>query len=386
MCPEAPIHLHHLATVPLVGASLGVFFMAPPSSSFQVKGSPLAMLALLWTYVAWVEARPGCPSCQMPPLEPSAEKAFLVEVAKQQILQKLNLSQRPNITHPVPRAAVTNVLRRLHLGKGRMDGSGQSSGWERPEPDEQGYEIISFAETEPSGLLQFQLTQTKGQDMHILQAQLWLYLKAHRNITIQIYLAGHPQVPLVEQQLGSKGSSWHTFSLMPAMQNFFESKEETLHLELQCKGCHLNVTTLITTTGSSHQPFLVVKAKIQKPGHRITKRNLSCDQNSDVCCRKDYYVDFRDIGWNDWIFKPEGYQINYCMGECPMHLAGTPGIAASFHTTVFNLVKANNIRTAGRSCCVPTQRRALSLLYFDPNSNLIKTDIPDMVVDACGCS
>lgn len=357
-----------------------------PAYSLQGKGTPLAALALLWTSLAWVEGRPGCPSCKMPPLEPNAEKAFLVEVAKQQILQKLNLKERPNITHPVPRVAVTNALRRLHMGKGRPDGAGRFSSWESPETDKQGYEIISFAETEPSGLLQFQLTHPKGQDMHVLEAQLWLHLKAHQNITLQIYLAGDRRVALGEQKLGSKGSGWHPFSLMPALQSFFEHEEKTLRLELECQGCPSSAAVWLTSAGSSYQPFLVVKAKVQEPGHQVTKRSLSCDQNSEVCCRKDYYVDFRDIGWNDWIFKPEGYQINYCMGECPVHLAGTPGIAASFHTTVFNLVKANNIRTAGRSCCVPTQRRALSLLYFDPNSNLIKTDIPDMVVDACGCS
>ncbi|XP_061477696.1 inhibin beta E chain-like [Rhineura floridana] len=358
-----------------------------PTYSPQGNWTPLATVALLWASLAWIEGKPACPSCRMPPLEPSAEKAFLVEVAKQQILHKLNLNERPNITHPVPRGAVANALRRLHMGKARTDGLGHFSGWEKPESDEQGYEIISFAETEPSGVLQFQLTHTKGQDMHILQAQLWLHLKAHQNITLQVYLAGHQRVALGKrQQLESKDSGWHTFSLMPAMQSFFEREETALRLDLQCEGCHPSIASLVTATSSSHQPFLVVKAKIREPSHQVTKRSLSCDQNSDVCCRKDYYVDFRDIGWNDWIFKPEGYQINYCMGECPMHLAGSPGVAASFHTTVFNLVKANNIQTAGPSCCVPTQRRALSLLYFDPNSNLIKTDIPDMVVDACGCS
>ncbi|ETE71105.1 Inhibin beta E chain, partial [Ophiophagus hannah] len=358
------------------------------ASAYSLQGSwtPLAALTLLWTSLAWVEGKPSCPSCRMPPLEPSAEKAFLIEVAKQQILQKLNLSERPNITHPVPRVAVANALRRLHMGKGWTDGMGHFSSWEKTESDEQGYEIISFAETEPSGLLQFQLTHTKGQAMHVLKAQLWLHLKAHENITIQIYVAGQPPVVLGQQQLGSQGSGWHTFSLMPALQNFFEHEDKTLRLELHCEGCHPNIMSLMATGSNSHQPFLVVKAKIKESGHRVTKRSLSCDQNSDLCCRKDYYVNFRDIGWNDWIFKPEGYQINYCMGECPMHLAGVPGVAASFHTTVFNLVKANNIPISGHSCCVPTQRRALSLLYFDPNSNLIKTDIPDMVVDACGCS
>lgn len=118
-----------------------------PSYSLQGKGTPLATLALLWASLAWVEGKPGCPSCKMPPLEPSAEKAFLVEVAKQQILQKLNLKERPNITHPVPRVAVANALRRLHMGKGRPDGPGHFSSWESPETDKQGYEIISFAET-----------------------------------------------------------------------------------------------------------------------------------------------------------------------------------------------------------------------------------------------
>ncbi|XP_062979112.1 inhibin beta E chain-like [Elgaria multicarinata webbii] len=361
--------------------------MAPTLYSLQGNWTPLATLALLWASLAWVEGRPGCPSCTTPPVEPNAEKAFLVEVAKQQILQKLNLSERPNITHPVPRAAMANALRRLHMGKAQLDGTGHVSGWENPNPDEQGYEIISFAETaDPSGLLQFQLTHIKGQDMHILQAQLWLHLKAHRNVTLQIYRAGHRQAALAEQQMGSQGSGWQSFSLMPAMQSVFEQEEKTLHLELQCVGCRAGAASLVTAASSSHQPFLVVKAKSRETGHRVAKRSLSCDQNTKVCCRQDYYVDFRDIGWNDWIFQPEGYQINYCMGECPMHLAGAPGIAASFHTTVFNLVKANNIQTGARSCCVPTQRRALSLLYFDPNSSLIKTDIPDMVVEACGCS
>lgn len=136
----------------------------------------------------------------------------------------------------------------------------------------------------------------------------------------------------------------------------------------------------------SHQPFLVAKVKVREPEHHMAKRSLRCSQNSNLCCRKDYYVDFRDIGWNDWIIKPEGYQINYCVGQCPLHVAGSPGMASSFHTAVFNLVKANNVQASGNSCCVPTRRRPLSVLYFDRNSNIVKTDIPDMIVDACGCS
>lgn len=107
-----------------------------------------------------------------------------------------------------------------------------------------------------------------------------------------------------------------------------------------------------------------------------------------MCCRQEFFVDFREIGWHDWIIQPEGYAMNFCTGQCPLHVAGMPGFSASFHTAVLNLLKVNTAAgtTGGGSCCVPTVRRPLSLLYYDRDSNIVKTDIPDMVVEACGCS
>ncbi|XP_023799020.1 inhibin beta C chain-like [Cyanistes caeruleus] len=187
------------------------------------------------------------------------------------------------------------------------------------------------------------------------------------------------------RRLSSAGSGWSSFPLLPAPRSFPGGQSRSLRLELESHGDGSDVMAQINAS-RSHQPFLVTKVKVREPEHRVAKRSLRCSQNSKLCCRKDYYVDFRDIGWNDWIIKPEGYQINYCVGQCPLHVAGSPGMASSFHTAVFNLVKANNIQASGHSCCVPTRRRPLSVLYFDRNSNIVKTDIPDMIVDACGCS
>ena len=77
-----------------------------------------------------------------------------------------------------------------------------------------------------------------------------------------------------------------------------------------------------------------------------------------------------------------------CAADQEAYVAGMPGIAASFYTSVLNLLKVNTAAgtTRGSSCCVPTVRRPLSLLYYDRDSNIVKTDIPDMVVEACGCS
>ncbi|XP_035164742.1 inhibin beta C chain-like [Oxyura jamaicensis] len=340
---------------------------------------------LLLAAVLCAAAEPRCPSCGA-----GAERRLLEEAAKRQLLEKLRLRERPRLAHAVPRAAVARAVRRLQAAGARRG----------PDAEERGYEIISFAEPEPTSPsrvgLQFQFTHTQDQDVHILQAQLWLYLQVPQdlvaNLTLSIFLAGGDgdtvggnRALLSERRLSAKGSGWRTFSLMPALQSFFRGEHRTLRLELESRGDRGDVVAIVNTT-QSHQPFLVAEAKVREPGHRVAKRSLRCSQNSNLCCRKDYYVDFRDIGWNDWIIKPEGYQINYCVGQCPLHVAGSPGMASSFHTAVFNLVKANNIQASGHSCCVPTRRRPLSVLYFDRNSNIVKTDIPDMIVDACGCS
>ncbi|XP_068777393.1 inhibin beta C chain-like [Struthio camelus] len=341
---------------------------------------------LLLAAVLCAAAEPRCSSCAA-----GAERRLLEEAAKRQLLEKLRLRERPRLAHAVPRAAVARALRRLQAAGARRGPD---------DDDERGYEIISFAEPEPlspsSTGLRFQFSRTQDQDIHILQAQLWLYLRVPQdlvaNLTLSIFLAGGEgdlargnRTLLSERWLSAKGSGWHAFSLLPALQSFFWGEHRTLRLELESLGDKGNSVAVVNAS-RSHQPFLVAEAKVREPGHRVAKRSLRCSQNSNLCCRKDYYVDFRDIGWNDWIIKPEGYQINYCVGQCPLHVAGSPGMASSFHTAVFNLVKANNIQASGHSCCVPTRRRPLSVLYFDRNSNIVKTDIPDMIVDACGCS
>uniref|UniRef100_A0A8C8RFD7 TGF-beta family profile domain-containing protein n=1 Tax=Pelusios castaneus TaxID=367368 RepID=A0A8C8RFD7_9SAUR len=369
--------------------------MAPGSGTRpERRGQPpggwmvLAALALLWVSHAQGGGKPGCPLCRTPTLAPGTERSFLLELAQRQILKKLHLSERPNITRPAPRVAVINALRRLHA---RRDGLPEPfTTWHSPDADELAYEIISFAETEitsPSGTaLRFRFSQGTGRDVHILQAQLWLYLPAQQigraQVTLRVSLAG---ALLDEKRLEARAGGWHAFALLPTLQGFFRRQETMLRLELECHGCHLNATAG-SNSSSSHQPFLVAKATVREAGQRVAKRSLRCDQNSNLCCRKDYYVDFRDIGWDDWIIKPEGYQINYCVGQCPLHVASSPGMASSSHTAVFNLIRAHNTQTGGQSCCVPTRRRPLSILYFDRHSNIVKTDIPDMIVDACGCS
>lgn len=75
-----------------------------------------------------------------------------LEAVKRHILNRLQMRDRPNITHPIPKAAMVTALRRLHAGKVREDGrveipnfDGQAA-YNNEVPAETS-EIISFAES-----------------------------------------------------------------------------------------------------------------------------------------------------------------------------------------------------------------------------------------------
>lgn len=186
-----------------------------------------------------------------------------------------------------------------------------------------------------------------------------------------------------ETRLEVQRAGWATLDVGQAVQSLFSQGSQRLTVELEVEEDW--GSPLLAGHGDSHWPFVAAQARARLP-HRIQRRGIDCGADSRMCCRKEFFVDFKEIGWEDWIIQPEGYHMNYCVGLCPMHMAGIPGLAASFHTAVLNLIKANNADAAVDSCCVPTQRRPLSLLYYDRDSNIIKTDIPDMIVDACGCT
>lgn len=116
--------------------------------------APSLSLILLTPFVLkglWVSASPACASCGFPPMEKDAEERLMVEFAKQQLLDKLHLKERPNITQTVPRGALLTALRKLHSGRVRQDGTLELEN-SVPTKD-QGYEIVSFADTSKSEIL-----------------------------------------------------------------------------------------------------------------------------------------------------------------------------------------------------------------------------------------
>lgn len=98
----------------------------------------------------WVSGSPRCASCGFPALTKDAEEKLMIEVAKQQLLDKLHLKERPNITQAVPRAALLTALRKLHSGRARPNRTPEQEN--NLSKKDQSYEVVSFADLRKSGI------------------------------------------------------------------------------------------------------------------------------------------------------------------------------------------------------------------------------------------
>lgn len=96
----------------------------------------------------------ACPSCALTTLPKDVPNAQpeMVEAVKKHILNMLHLKKRPEVTQPVPKAALLNAIRKLHVGKVGENGYveieddiGRRA--EMNELMEQTSEIITFAES-----------------------------------------------------------------------------------------------------------------------------------------------------------------------------------------------------------------------------------------------
>ncbi|KAK7868990.1 hypothetical protein R5R35_013909 [Gryllus longicercus] len=110
--------------------------------------------------------------------------------------------------------------------------------------------------------------------------------------------------------------------------------------------------------------------KHHKPGKR------------ENCRRYPLYVDFADVGWNDWIVAPPGYDAFYCHGECPFPLSDH--LNSTNHAIVQTLMHSVK-PSVPQACCVPTHLTSISMLYLDETDKVVLKNYQEMAVLGCGC-
>nr|XP_060641073.1 embryonic growth/differentiation factor 1 [Anolis sagrei ordinatus] len=104
---------------------------------------------------------------------------------------------------------------------------------------------------------------------------------------------------------------------------------------------------------------------------------------ANVCKPRRLYIGFGDVGWENWIIAPQGYQANYCLGECPFPL--TEELNGTNHAILQTIVHSLDPQGTPQPCCVPVRLSPISILYYDNDDNVVLRHYEDMVVDECGC-
>ncbi|XP_053322538.1 bone morphogenetic protein 6 [Spea bombifrons] len=217
------------------------------------------------------------------------------------------------------------------------------------------------------------------------------------------------------QTVWASEEGWLEFDITATSNLWIMNPRHNLGLQLSVEttdGQNVNTRTagLVGRDGPyDKQPFMVAFFKASEVHLRTTRSTASkrknqnrnrytqsqdvsrvssvTDYNSSdlkTACRKhELYVSFQDLGWQDWIIAPKGYAANYCGGECSFPL--NAHMNATNHAIVQTLVHLMNPEYVPKPCCAPTKLNAISVLYFDDNSNVILKKYRNMVVRACGC-
>ncbi|XP_074659573.1 inhibin beta B chain-like [Tubulanus polymorphus] len=353
------------------------------------------------------------------------------------ILKKLGLSRKPNITRTrIPSVTFDKAVSKLKMKAHRPGKHG----------DRQPYahisEMVSFSQDDETGnanVIQFHLgeEESKRQDILVTHANVWVFIKYRKNgtrknplrdIKLLIYDVNNNGTlggAVFGRDVTVRHSRWHRLTLPKNMaQRMFKNVDHTLRLAVICEGCGNGIRPLLARrrrfrskggtrrqrariariaryrklhssfSGSRmtntkqirrlnrRRPFLVMRTKL-KPSDRRKRRSLTCDGRNRNCCKHSFFVDFRDLNWDDWIIAPHGYNADFCTGKCD---GFTPyNLFSTSHSTVMSGYLYKKGHRPFDSCCTPREMAPISLLHFDEEGNIVKTDLTDMKVVSCGC-
>ncbi|XP_067649653.1 inhibin beta A chain-like [Haliotis asinina] len=286
-------------------------------------------------------------------------------------------------------------------------------------------EIISFSEPpdkfEDEKIIQFRFAKgTKGKRLIVKSASLLIRVKnkQHRGVNTRkdshlrvktqhfkrrkrrrgtkvslsvstVTPDGRPEKNIAAVKSRIKKNKWFKVNLnRTIMQSLMDSSNGTVLLYVQCQGCKRSTQVVLVhpkrrrkrqlkrrktrvrsrpRTRSTRipklnkgRPFLILHTLVEGNSRKKRSLNLQCS----LCCKRHLYVNFTEIGWDDWIISPHGFTTGECAGECPNH----------------NLYESENT-----VLCVSTRRRSLRLIYQETIGVITSTILPNFIVTQCGC-
>lgn len=199
--------------------------------------------------------------------------------------------------------------------------------------------------------------------------------------------------------------NWLSFDVTETLQSWLKDNEDEqgFQLRLFCECNHASVDSSFSFSISGidngrgdqarlqkmtqQRPYILtmsIPQNVSSPIHSRRKRSTdakdTCTAQTEACCVRSLYIDFRrDLGWK-WIHKPTGYHANYCMGSCTYIWN-----AENKYSQILALYKHHNPGASAQPCCVPQSLEPLPILYYVGRQHKVE-QLSNMIVKSCKCS
>ncbi|XP_076361281.1 LOW QUALITY PROTEIN: inhibin beta B chain-like [Tachypleus tridentatus] len=355
-----------------------------------------------------------------------------MEAVKNQILSKLQLQERPNMTNPLPRNVLLQVLQHTYnhdLAEDSLQDQSIPDDIDGMSEEKDNYygrvsEIVVFSE--PGGRINdyvlldfFHPVHRSPQRIRVTAAFLWVQLRANPSLTqlelaalvnssLTLYVFRVDEPPngtmnalkyslLALKRIESSPVGWQRLDLYQEVQEWFRASKTTkFTLLVDCNGCNSSIEPVLFsgvvgvegTNKSSEAGVRVFSIKTETiPQRRSLRFTKTCKAHVTNCCMQSLLISFKKLGWEDWIIAPKGYQANYCMGRCGRS-PRTPDTYPDYwyYSQVMDEHRRKNPFASITPCCAPTKLASLSIIYVDKDMNIFQSTLPNMRVEECGCT
>ncbi|EDV99048.1 inhibin beta A chain [Drosophila grimshawi] len=359
-------------------------------------------------------ASSGCPKCESHRQEEHISEEELrnlrIEFVKQQILEKLRLKESPKVSGvELPRPIFEGIALQQH-----PDESSKNKDYDDYYArTNQKFILLQREEREcrrlgghPSMCFSFKIDDADADGFDVSSAVLWLY-KNKQNYTKasnanELSSEQRKQtivVSEVEQQLDSGylpltktiaiqsvnvQDEWMKINIEWPIKRWFGNRDLSHLIQISCESCDIGSMEEIISINNNYRPFIMIDTQNRRSKSR-QKRNINCSSGVTECCREKLYISFADIGWDNWIMQPKGYDAYFCRGSCSS--VASVAQAASHHSSLLKILSTNGSRKPLDlvPCCTAKQYSSLQLVVLDSNNSATVKTLPNMVVESCGC-
>ncbi len=163
-------------------------------------------------------------------------------------------------------------------------------------------------------------------------------------------------------------------------------KRDLFYNEIKARSGHDNKTVyeyLFTQRRMRRAPAARGAKKLQPPPQSLPQHQVVKTQTRPRCHRRRLHVNFKEMGWDDWIIAPLEYEAFHCDGVCDFPIRSH--LEPTNHAIIQTLMNSMDPESTPPTCCVPTRLSPISILYIDSANNVVYKQYEDMVVESCGC-